>query len=564
MAADTQLTKERFYSTNQLVEAVKAAMVGLRDQLGVLTILDSTATTWPGVNQAVNDLEALARMVCSRTSTAEKAAADGQAEAGALRMQCEATERQLAATTSQRDALQHSVTQQARDHARLTREVAAARSEAEAKGTQVVVLEAKRDSLEAEVAKLRKDAEIMQGEVEALRGTAARQTDQIARLKQELAASCAEIDQLDARLAEKDGQVATLVTNNGNLRTKLDAATASLATVAGEKGRLEGDLAAAQREVERLSEETAESAEEIQKLRDWQDILRKVEADKLLEARQKWSTEREQLQAAIHEREVTSERLRTEVQAAAEQGQQHEGDLAAMRKELKSLHGRCQELQKEVGLLQGQLNTERQAHTERAREADGLKADVQQLQVLMERTHGEKYVAEANWKERAVVAEAALKEQAAEARKEAAVSGAMAEGYKREVERLELHISRTQAQARTDVEQVSTSLRQAEACAAAAEQEVKRLQQEVDTKAKELKRFAVDAASSQTMREQTIKALQRETEAGAEEIQRLTGAEPQHWNLNNLNAKMATWGPGHVNHSVARVLHKITSLDRTC
>ncbi len=34
----------------QIVEAVSGAVVGLRDQLEALTILDETALTWPGLS----------------------------------------------------------------------------------------------------------------------------------------------------------------------------------------------------------------------------------------------------------------------------------------------------------------------------------------------------------------------------------------------------------------------------------------------------------------------------------------------------------------------------------
>ena len=35
---------------SQIVEAVSGAVVGLRDQLEALTILDETALTWPGLS----------------------------------------------------------------------------------------------------------------------------------------------------------------------------------------------------------------------------------------------------------------------------------------------------------------------------------------------------------------------------------------------------------------------------------------------------------------------------------------------------------------------------------
>lgn len=46
-------SQERIYSAQQLVQALKSAMASVRDQLQVLTILDSTASSWPGIQQCV-------------------------------------------------------------------------------------------------------------------------------------------------------------------------------------------------------------------------------------------------------------------------------------------------------------------------------------------------------------------------------------------------------------------------------------------------------------------------------------------------------------------------------
>lgn len=64
-------SQERIYSAQQLVQALKSALAALRDQLNVLTILDGSAMAWPGLSQAVDDLEFLVDMSGQTTGRLE-------------------------------------------------------------------------------------------------------------------------------------------------------------------------------------------------------------------------------------------------------------------------------------------------------------------------------------------------------------------------------------------------------------------------------------------------------------------------------------------------------------
>ncbi len=65
-------SQERIYSSPQLLAALKSALAAVRDQLQVLTILDSTASAWPGVQQATDDLEFLIDVAGNTTGRMEK------------------------------------------------------------------------------------------------------------------------------------------------------------------------------------------------------------------------------------------------------------------------------------------------------------------------------------------------------------------------------------------------------------------------------------------------------------------------------------------------------------
>ncbi len=64
-------SQERIYSAQQLIMALRSGMSAVREQLQVLFILDGTAASWPGVNQAVDDMEFLIDMSSKTTNRLE-------------------------------------------------------------------------------------------------------------------------------------------------------------------------------------------------------------------------------------------------------------------------------------------------------------------------------------------------------------------------------------------------------------------------------------------------------------------------------------------------------------
>lgn len=112
----------------QLVQAVEGAVVGLRDQLEALTILDETALTWPGLSlvraqcnvcwsvayaavepmrfardkmQVLEDLEALVKLLSSRASHAEGTASSLQKQVTSLHAAADQSSKDQAACSAQ-------------------------------------------------------------------------------------------------------------------------------------------------------------------------------------------------------------------------------------------------------------------------------------------------------------------------------------------------------------------------------------------------------------------------------------------------------------------------------
>jgi hypothetical protein len=63
---------ERIYSVSQLSEALNSGLMGLKDQLQVLSILDGSSSCWPGVSAASSDLESLVRLAGQHLAELEK------------------------------------------------------------------------------------------------------------------------------------------------------------------------------------------------------------------------------------------------------------------------------------------------------------------------------------------------------------------------------------------------------------------------------------------------------------------------------------------------------------
>lgn len=63
---------ERIYSVSQLSEALSSGLMGLKDQLQVLSILDGSSSCWPGVSAASSDLEQLVKLAGQHLAELEK------------------------------------------------------------------------------------------------------------------------------------------------------------------------------------------------------------------------------------------------------------------------------------------------------------------------------------------------------------------------------------------------------------------------------------------------------------------------------------------------------------
>lgn len=164
-------SQERIYSAHQLSQALRSGLEAVKDQLQVLTILDGTAASWPGVTQALEDLGFLID-VSEQTSTrmesevqkAEARVADYRAEAATLK-------EALSSTNSRSEQHVKDAAQAAKEVRQLTSKLEAAGKEIHQQRQELWTLEKQRADLASEVEKLKQDNEFMEGEITSLRAT---------------------------------------------------------------------------------------------------------------------------------------------------------------------------------------------------------------------------------------------------------------------------------------------------------------------------------------------------------------------------------------------------------
>ena len=104
-------SQERIYSGQQLTMALKSGINAVREQLQVLSILDGTAASWPGVNQAVEDMDFLLDMSSKTTNRLEGEVRTAEARVQDCKEEVMTLKETLASSNERCDQLQQEVAQ---------------------------------------------------------------------------------------------------------------------------------------------------------------------------------------------------------------------------------------------------------------------------------------------------------------------------------------------------------------------------------------------------------------------------------------------------------------------
>mmetsp|Transcript_37055 Transcript_37055/g.82392 ORF Transcript_37055/g.82392 Transcript_37055/m.82392 type:complete len:621 (+) Transcript_37055:296-2158(+) len=533
-APNNPMTKsqERIYSAQQLVAALRSGLAAVKDQLQVLTILDGTAASWPGVNQAIDDMEFLIDMSAQTTNRLENDSKNMEAQVKDCTSEVATLKETLALANQKHDELQQDVSQLTKDNRQLTQKLDTANKEVQQQRQELWTLEKQRADLASEVEKYKQDNEFMEGELSTLRATVTEQMQTVTSLKEELAARKADTNHLQRLTAEQKAQLI-------DLRRQLDAATGNLRTTQNQLDHMRGEKSHYEKESERLADESgrlagelSRASKEIERLKDWSEVLKKVEADKLREEQQAHVKTKLDSEATRSELEKTVARLTAEVAGWAERLKAKSSEAEGLAKQLGLINIQVKDLQKQLAALTAEKAAVGRSRDDAKAQAAKLQEQLQAGVLQMAAVDKERALTESKAREVAGVEKAKAQAAADEARREAAVQKALAEGWARDLRELQKRLDAEQQRANTLREQLDTLLNTKDSdvndryiemvkSGATMEAIIRELRAQVVAKEAEIKRVKAESASLQKRLEKQIESLQRECNESAAEIQRL-------------------------------------------
>ncbi|KAG1659222.1 hypothetical protein FOA52_008991 [Chlamydomonas sp. UWO 241] len=537
-------SSERIYSSAQLVSALRSGLGGVRDQLGVLAILDGTASSWPGVNQALDDMEFLVDMSAGTTSKLEGDIARAEAKYDDCKSEVVTLKDTLANAN-------HTCEQQAAENSahvaeirQLASKLDAASKEVGQQRQELWTLEKQRADLASELERYKQDNEFMEAEITTLRSTVNEQLQQLTVIKEDLAARKADVAHLSK-------QASDFKTQNGQLKKSLDSTSAILRTCQADLEMTRTEKINFEREAERWSTESARLAAELAKLthdvqraREWAEVVKKVEGDKLREEQTAHMSSKLEFERGKGELANKIAALQAELEGKEQLAFTKTAEASAAGKQIGLMNIQMRDLNKTLSALQGearQLGRERDAAKAETAKA-GAKAQAAAAALAkVQREHAD---ADAVNKEAAHVEKAKLQAQYEEARKEGAVQKALSDGWARDMREVtrrckeaEDEVRRMQAAMNRGANGVGEARSEAEAAAqadaaahiemvkrmAVQEQVIKEQNEKIAAKDVELRRFRAETQSQSKGLEQQVRTLQRECNESALEIQRLRG-----------------------------------------
>ncbi|KAG2427792.1 hypothetical protein HXX76_012117 [Chlamydomonas incerta] len=525
-------TSERIYSAKQLTDALKSGLAAVKDQLQVLAILDGTALSWPGVGQAVDDMEFLTDMTSQTTNKLEADKKGLQAQLDEANGEVVTLRESLASASAQRDDVQRQLNASSKELRDTRSSLDETRRELQQTKQEVWALEKQRADLASELDRTKQEMDFLEGECSSLRTTNSEQSSQITSLKEDLAARRSDVGHLKQMSAELKQSVEHLKGQLESTQEALTGAQTNLQHVRSEKQHYEKESGRLAEEAARLGAELERASREVTRLKEWTDVIKKVEADKLREEQAAHGRSRAAAEAAAAEAEKREALLAADVKGRAEQLAARVNELELQRKSNALLQLQIKDLQKQLGLAQGERNAAAAARDEQRAAAGKLQAEIQRMKLEWAAKEQERTVAEGAVREAAAADRARLKAQLEEAVKETALARTMAEGWQRDVREARARIGEEQAKFAALAKELEAARAQLSdgrvenvRTGAVAETAAAGLRQQLAAKEEELRRVRYEGASAQKQLEKAIERLQREVDASATEIARLKAGE---------------------------------------
>ncbi|DBA66413.1 TPA: hypothetical protein ACH3X2_002392 [Trebouxia sp. C0005] len=503
------------YGLEQIVQAVSGAVEGLRDQLEALTILDETALTWPGLSLVLEDLEALVKLLSARACDAEEAAAQLQQDVTAAHAAADRASNDQLASSKQADISHKEAVNAKRELTVVKAELASAKAEGSKHKQRCDDLQSQNATMTLDLKHTQQSLSSTQVKLQVVEKTSTEQASQISTLREELHGSVAELDQVEARLHDKDAVLASLQQAAQVAQRQQAQDRDSIFAGNALRGQLEGQVSSLSRQVGELQEQAAGHAAEVRKLYDWRDVMKTVHNERLQELSNKHQQERDGLLAGISQRDVSIERLKSELASSHEQLDSQTQQLDSLKSSFAQQTAELHKAQSSVNQLQNQVLTAQSSHTRHLSEAAQLRQELRQLSSRLQLAESDQHHLEATCKQTTATAEAEWATKVAEAEKEGAVQQALAQGWQREVALLAPQLHHMQAQLAMHEKQ-DDNRKQGED-AHLRQQELIALRQQIENQAAELRKVTAEAASQQASSNYLIKHLQSQLQASQAE-----------------------------------------------
>ena len=523
---------ERIYSPHQLIDALNSGLSHVKEQLGVLIILDGTASAWPGVNQAIEDMSFLVETAASTTDRLEDEVAQAQSQARDAEAEIQSLKDSMSSLKKQYDELKKENSSNLKDNRSLRSDLDSINKEASQQKSEIWSLEKAKGDLESELDKYKQDQEYMEGEISGLRNTLTEQMALVGTLREDLAGRKADVQHLNKAVASSKAHATDLQKNLTQTTANLQKTQQLLESSKREAMQNGNEAKKNAEEASKLTKELNKTATELTRAKDWSSVVAKVEADKLREAQSfhhkselEWQSQRSEFERSISEltsrlaaKEEASSAKVAELESTKKQLTAALSDAKQVKTQLSTVQTEKAAALKELGLATAEVSKQKervQAITASASKAD--KAHIMELGKLKE-AHAKEI--------------GTLKTSLEETRKEGAVHKALSDGWSRDLknltERLEQELQRSQTMKQTldELTRVKDGNEDAKYQALyksqmLVEQTNKEMKAQLTKKEKEVERIRAESTSKIGQAKAEVDSLRRECDASAAEIQRL-------------------------------------------
>jgi chromosome segregation ATPase len=444
---------ERIYSPHQLNDALKSGIVHIREQLGVLVILDGTAAAWPGVNQAVEDLSFLVEASGATNNRLEDEVAQAQAQARNAEDEAQSLKDSLASLKKSHDELKKENNANMRDNRSLRSELDTANKEVSQQKSEIWSLEKAKGDLESELDKYKQDQEYMEGEINGLRNTLTEQMQLIGTLKEDLAARKADIGHLNKAVSSSKAHATDLQKQNAQLTANLQKTQQAQDVTRRDAIHNESEAKKNAEEVAKLTKELNKTSTELQRAKDWSSVVAKVEADKLREAQSAHHKQELLWQGQRSELEMTIANLNSQLAAKEEACGSKVAEIDSTKKQLAAATADLKTTKSQLTTTQNEKAAALKELGLATAEVSKLKERVQAITASAAKADKAHLLELGKLKEAQAKEIGNLKTALEETRKEGAVHKALSDGWSRDLrnltERLEQELQRSMTMKQT-------------------------------------------------------------------------------------------------------------------